>query len=83
MKYKGYTAIVEFDEATKVFSGQVAGLEGAIMFQSESSEELENEFRDSVEFYLEMCAKHGVEAERPNGPGLKYRAHQMVDKVFA
>ena len=83
MKYKGYIGVVEYDEATKVFSGYVPGLEGAILFQSENSEDLENEFHDSVDFYLEMCKKHGTKPERPAGPGLRYRAHQAVDKVFA
>jgi predicted HicB family RNase H-like nuclease len=83
MKYKGYIAVVDFDETTKVFSGHVAGLEGAIMFQSEHADELEAEFKDSVDFYLEMCAKHGTEPEKTESPGLKYRAHQIVEKVFA
>mgnify|MGYP005866717073 CR=1 FL=1 len=83
MKYKGYIGVVDYDEATKVFAGYVPGLEGAIMFQSENSENLEKEFHESVDFYLEMCEKHGTKPERPAVPSLRYRAHQVVDKVFA
>ena len=65
MTYKGYDAIVEFDEEGKVFSGEVINTRDVITFQGDSVDELEKAFRDSVEDYLEFCKKRGEEPEKP------------------
>lgn len=55
MTYKGYDAIVQFDEDGKVFSGEVINIRDVITFQADSVDEMEKAFRDSVEDYLEFC----------------------------
>ena len=59
MKYKGYQGAVTFDEDTKIFHGEVVGSKDVITFQGKSVDELEQAFKDSVDDYLEFCAKKG------------------------
>ena len=65
MIYKGYTAEYEIDPDDGVFHGQVVGIEDIITFESDNLENLEREFRISVDDYLEWCAEDGVEPNRP------------------
>jgi predicted HicB family RNase H-like nuclease len=65
LTYKNYTGIVEYDEHGKIFTGEVVGLRDVITFQGRTPQELEKSFRESIDFYLEMCARDGVPADRP------------------
>lgn len=65
MKYKGYTATVEFDEDAKVFRGEVADTNDVITFQSANAKELQKEFHKSVDEYLKFCKEMKREPEKP------------------
>lgn len=65
MKYKGYTGVVEFDEESGSLYGRVIGLRDVITFRGESVAEVTQAFRDSVDDYLEFCAKRGRTPEKP------------------
>lgn len=65
MEYKGYQAIVEFDDEAKLFHGEVIDTNDVITFQGTSVEELEKAFRDSVDDYLAWCQELGEEPEKP------------------
>lgn len=65
MEYKGYRAVVEFDDDAEIFHGEVVDLRDVITFEGQSVEELRQAFQDSVDDYLEFCAERGEEPERP------------------
>lgn len=55
MRYKEYLAHVDFDPATGIHHGEVVGLRDVITFQSRTESMLLEEFRKSVDDYLEFC----------------------------
>ncbi len=55
MKYKGHIGHVEYDDEAKIFHGEVFGLKDIITFQGKSVEELEQEFKNSIDDYLAWC----------------------------
>lgn len=65
MKYKGYSAEVEFDGEQEVLHGRVVDLNDVITFEATSVEGLRAAFQGSVDDYLEWCRKDGREPERP------------------
>ncbi len=65
MKYKGFVGVVEYDNESKVLSGEVAGTRAVIHFESTSAKKIEKEFQKSVDFYLESCEKRGKQPEKP------------------
>ena len=65
LKYKGYAGQVSFDADAKIFHGEVLGLKDVITFQGTTVKELERAFRESIEDYLEFCAKRGEKPEKP------------------
>ncbi len=65
MNYKGYIGHVQYDEDAKVFHGEIINTRAVITFQGTSVEEIEKEFRNSVDDYLEWCTERGKEPEKP------------------
>jgi predicted HicB family RNase H-like nuclease len=65
MQYKEYQARVVFNDENKIFYGEVLGLKDVVTFQSKSIKELEKEFRDSIDDYLEFCKQKGRSPEKP------------------
>jgi predicted HicB family RNase H-like nuclease len=63
--YKGYTPFVEYDAKTDTLHGHVAGIRDVVTFEATTVKNLEREFHNSVNDYLEMCKVDGVEPEKP------------------
>lgn len=59
MEYKGYHATVEYDSDDNIFVGKVHGLSDSLSFHGVSVTELENMFHQSIDNYLDICAKIG------------------------
>ena len=65
MIYKGYEAIVEYDEDAKLLHGEVLHLNDVITFQADCPAEVEQAFHDSVDDYLAFCAENHRPPEKP------------------
>ena len=65
MKYKGYSARIEYSDEDECFVGRVAGIRDIITFHGGSVEEIRKAFKEAMDFYLDTCAKRG---ETPNKP---------------
>ena len=65
MNYKGYEAVVEYDDEAKLLHGEVLHLNDVITFQADCIADLEREFHASVEDYLAFCAENHREPEKP------------------
>jgi predicted HicB family RNase H-like nuclease len=65
MTYKGYEAVVEFDEEARILAGEVINTRDVITFQADSADEVEKVFRDSVDDYIAFCKERGEEPEKP------------------
>ena len=64
MEYKGYKAAVTYDYDGKVLHGEVVGTRDVIFFEADSVEQLEKEFRFSIDDYLAVCAERGREPDK-------------------
>ena len=64
MRYKGYEAIVDFDEADRVLHGRTLGTRDVISFEADSTHEIERAFHEAVDDYIEQCAETGREPDR-------------------
>jgi predicted HicB family RNase H-like nuclease len=65
MQYRGYTGVLEVDEEADILYGHVVGLRDVITFQGKTVEQAREEFRRSVDSYLEFCASRGEPPEKP------------------
>ncbi len=65
MKYKGYTGVVQFDDESMIFHGEVVGLRDVVTFRGRTPEEIKKEFEVSVDGYIDWCYELGQEPEKP------------------
>jgi predicted HicB family RNase H-like nuclease len=65
MEYNGYIGHVEYDDEAEIFHGEVINTRDVITFQGKNVVEIKQAFRDSVQDYLEYCAKLGQQPEKP------------------
>ena len=82
MHYKGYEALVEFDEDAEMFHGEVINLRDVVTFQGTSAVELKQAFADSVEDYLAFCAERGEEPEKPFSGQFVVRTEPSLHKAL-
>ena len=65
MKYKGYEAIVTFDEEAEIFHGEVINTKDVITFQGKEARELKKAFQESINDYLAFCKERKEKPEKP------------------
>lgn len=83
IEYKGYSGVFEFDPSIDAFHGRVVGLQDVVTFQGRSLDELRQEMGESVEDYLEFCAKVGKDPERPYRGEFLVRTTPKVHRAAA
>lgn len=65
LTYKGYDAIVDFDDEAKILHGEVLHLNDVITFQADCVDDVEQAFHDSVDDYLEFCSENHRKPDKP------------------
>ena len=81
MKYKGYQATLKYDDESQVFYGEVISTRDVIFFEGTSVEELNKEFRFSIDDYLAMCAERGQEPDKPFSGRIPLRISPEVHRA--
>lgn len=62
LTYKGYLGSLNFSTEDKILYGKVLGLDSvSISYEGKSFEELQNDFHDGVDHYLNCCKADGEE----------------------
>lgn len=83
MKYKGYIGQVEYDADAKLFHGEVIGLKDTITFQGTTVQEIEKEFKKSVDVYLEWCKELNEKPEKTFSGKLQVRMNPNLHAYLA
>lgn len=64
LEYKGYHTKIIFDAETFTLRGKIEGINDLVNFESSNVEDIEKEFRDAVDDYLDFCEQVGKEPEK-------------------
>ena len=78
MKYRGYTARVEYDPEDRIFVGHLIGIDDIVGFHGSTVDELEQAFHEAVDHYIEASEKLGREPQKPHSGRLMLRVGQDV-----
>ncbi len=65
LSYKGYQGKFAYDPEADLFHGDVLHITDVITFQGRSLDELKAALAESVEVYLEYCARKGKAPQKP------------------
>lgn len=63
--YKGYACMPEFDFDSHTICGKILGINDLVTFEAEKPSDVEREFHDAVDDYIQFCAEIGKEPEKP------------------
>jgi predicted HicB family RNase H-like nuclease len=83
MKYKGYTAKVEFDPEAEILHGEIAEIADVVTFQADSIPQLRVEFELAVDDYLAFCKEQNREAQRPYSGRFVVRLEPELHRAVA
>ncbi|MDR0842595.1 MAG: type II toxin-antitoxin system HicB family antitoxin [Acidobacteriota bacterium] len=83
LTYKGYQGSFEYDPDADIFHGDVLHIADVITFQGRSIDELKQALADSVEIYLEYCAKKGRAPEKPYSGNFNVRIPPEIHQRIA
>jgi predicted HicB family RNase H-like nuclease len=78
MKYRGYSARVEYDERDNIFVGRILGIRSIISFHGVTVDELRSAFEHAVKDYLSECKQEGIHPEKPASGKLMLRVPPEV-----
>lgn len=87
MEYKGYHAVVQFDDEADIFYGNIIGTRDTVTFQGRTVVDLKQAFQDSLECYLAACAELGHQPSKPYSGQIAIRIapdlHRFADEAAA
>lgn len=78
LRYKGYTAAVEFDADDRLLVGRIAGINDVVGFHGSDADEVVAAFQEAVDDYLESCAAIGKAPEKAYSGKLMIRTDPSV-----
>jgi predicted HicB family RNase H-like nuclease len=65
LEHKGYSGSIEYSEEDGLLYGQILGIRGLISYEGETGKELEKDFKEAINIYLEDCKATGKAPEKP------------------
>ena len=65
LKYKGYNGTIEYSKEDDLLFGKLLGIESLILYEGKSGSELEVDFKEAIDDYLEDCQSLNREPEKP------------------
>lgn len=55
LNYKGYLGEAFYDDEIEMFAGKISNVGAVGTFYGKTVDELENEFKNTVDYYLDLC----------------------------
>ena len=65
LSYKGYIGEAVYDDEIGMFSGKITNAKAIGTFYGKSVDEIETEFKNTIDYYLDLCKRKNVEPEKP------------------
>lgn len=65
LSYKNYNGTVEYSKEDNCLFGKVIGIKSLLSYEGDSVKELEEDFQNVIDTYLEDCEERNIEPEKP------------------
>ncbi len=83
LNYKGYMGEAVYDDTMGMFSGKIINAKAVGTFYGKTVDELEKEFRNTIDYYLDLCSRKNVEPEKPFSGRFNLRlSPELHRKIF-
>ena len=64
LEYKGYQAIIEFSSEDSALYGKVIDIDDKILFEIEDPNLAFEVFKNTIDWYLELCKEEGITPDK-------------------
>jgi predicted HicB family RNase H-like nuclease len=81
--YRGFTGSVGVSVADNCLYGKILFINDLVNYRADSPVELEKEFKDAVDDYLETCKEYGLEPNKPFSGTFNVRIGSDLHKQVA
>ena len=82
LAYKGYLGLVRLDPRDMTLRGRIVNIDDLVTFQGKTTDEVAQEFRDSIDDYLEQCEELGEAPEKPFSGRLSLRMKPRTHRIL-
>ncbi len=65
LEYKGYTGSIEYSAEDGLLYGKALGIRGLLSYEGKTGKDMENDFHETINDYLEDCNRIGIKPEKP------------------
>ena len=83
LRYKGYEAVVEYDDEAKIMHGDVLHLNDVITFEADCVADIEQAFHDSVVVYFVFSCDKNRTPEKPYSGKIPLRMPPELHREIA
>ena len=83
LSYKHYNGTVEYSREDSCLFGKVVGVKSLLSYEGSSVQELEQDFRNTIEEYLQDCKERGIEPEQPYKGSFNVRLTPELHRAVA
>jgi len=83
LSYKNYNGTVEYSKEDSCLFGKVVGIRSLLSYEGRSVEELETDFQNTVDEYLEDCRERKIEPEQPYKGSFNIRITPELHRTIA
>lgn len=83
LSYKNYNGTVEYSREDNCLFGKVIGLKSLLSYEGESLSELEQDFQNVIEEYLNECKEQNMEPEQPYKGSFNVRITPELHRMIA
>jgi predicted HicB family RNase H-like nuclease len=84
LEYKGYYGSIEYSKENSCLYGNVLGMnKDSISYEGSTVVELENDFKDAIESYLEGCNELGIKPRKGHNGVLNIRIPSEIHSRIA
>lgn len=81
--YKGFCGSKEMSQEDNCLFGKILFVNDLITYEADSPADLENAFREAVDFYIEKCSRDGLAANKPFNGSFNVRIPPEMHKALA
>ncbi len=65
LSYKDYTGSIEYEVSDNLLFGKVLGIQGLISYEGKTGKDLETDFQEAIDEYLNDCLTQNKKPEKP------------------
>jgi len=69
--HNGFVGTYSFSEEDGVFYGKIEGIKGLVSFEGKTMQDLEQDFKDAVNSYIEYCKRDEIQSMKSYSGDIK------------